>query len=71
MILRKGLIFIILALLSGGLVWAEDEIKKEEYNASETIVHHVMDSHDWHITDWPNGQGGYTPVALHLPWFFL
>ena len=70
MILRKGLIFIILALLSGSLVMAEGGNEGEEYNASETIVHHVMDSHDWHITDWPDGQGGYNPVALHLPWFF-
>ena len=40
------------------------------FNASETILHHVLDSHDWHITDIPSGNGHYTPVALHLPWFF-
>ena len=70
MILRKGLIFIILTLLSGSLALAEGGNEGEEYNASESIIHHVLNSHDWHLTDWPDGHGGKTPIALHLPWFF-
>jgi F-type H+-transporting ATPase subunit a len=34
----------------------EDEI-------SDVIIHHVMDTHDWHLADI-----GETPIALHLPW---
>ncbi|RMG27860.1 MAG: ATP synthase F0 subunit A [Bacteroidetes bacterium] len=48
--------------------------QKEEFNPSETIVHHILDTHDWHLTDIPgkdeNGNRIYHPVALHLPWFF-
>ncbi len=44
----------------------------EKFNASEVILHHILDSHDWHITDIPagkeNGKTQYTPIALHLPW---
>ncbi len=34
----------------------------------ELLFGHVMDSHEWHITDIPSGDGHYTPVALHLPY---
>lgn len=35
---------------------------------SKIIIHHVMDSHDWHFTDFPTGGGEYTPIAISLPW---
>jgi F-type H+-transporting ATPase subunit a len=48
--------------------------EEEAFNASETILHHILDTHDWHITDIPvKGEDGHThyqPIALHLPWFF-
>jgi F-type H+-transporting ATPase subunit a len=34
---------------------------------SQIIIHHVMDSHDWHFFDYPSGDG-YKPFAIHLPW---
>lgn len=45
----------------------------EEINVSEVMLEHILDSHDWHITDIPagtdeNGHAHYTPIALHLPW---
>lgn len=40
---------------------------EHEYNASETILHHILDSHDWHITDLPGG----TSIALHLPYMVI
>lgn len=40
----------------GHHVELEDEV-------SNVIIHHVMDSHDWHLAD-----VGETPIALHLPW---
>lgn len=37
------------------------------FNITETLLHHIQDTHDWHITDIPSGDG-YMPIALHLPW---
>jgi F-type H+-transporting ATPase subunit a len=37
--------------------------KNPDEDISKIIIHHLMDSHDWHITDI-----GETPIALHLPW---
>ena len=45
----------------------ESHEAEHSYNASEVILHHILDSHDWHITDLPNG----TPIALHLPWLII
>lgn len=42
--------------------------KDEEEDIAKIIIHHVMDSHDWHLFDWPNGDGTYTPISLPLPW---
>jgi F-type H+-transporting ATPase subunit a len=38
-------------------------VKNPDEDISKIIIHHLMDSHDWHITDI-----GETPIALHLPW---
>lgn len=36
---------------------------------SEVIIHHVMDSHDWHLFDLPAGDGvNWNPIELPLPW---
>jgi F-type H+-transporting ATPase subunit a len=34
-----------------------------EDDIADVIIHHVMDTHDWHLAD-----VGETPIALHLPW---
>ena len=34
-----------------------------EQEVADVIIHHIMDTHDWHFFD-----VGETPVALHLPW---
>ncbi len=52
---------------------AEAALEAEEINISEVMLEHILDSHDWHITDIPagtdeNGHVHYTPIALHLPW---
>jgi F-type H+-transporting ATPase subunit a len=49
--------------------------EEKAFNASEMIMHHVLDNHDWHITDIPSGKDAqghttYTPIALRLPWIF-
>lgn len=75
MIVRKSFILTLLCLVSSVFVFADDGNATEEFDASETILHHVLDTHDWHITDIPSGKDEhgkthYTPIALHLPWFF-
>ncbi len=45
----------------------------EEINISEVMLEHILDSHDWHITDIPagkddHGNTNFVPIALHLPW---
>lgn len=37
-------------------------------DVSEVILEHILDSHDWHITDIPTGGDHMTPIVLHLPW---
>lgn len=75
MIVRKSFILTLLCLVSSVFVFADDGNATEEFDASETILHHVLDTHDWHITDIPSGKDEhgkthYIPVALHLPWLF-
>jgi F-type H+-transporting ATPase subunit a len=45
----------------------EEEIHDEEYNASEFIMDHISDSHEWHILTKPNGDhvSVYLPVILY------
>jgi len=42
----------------------------EDFNATETILHHIEDTHNWHIVDIPASDGKYIPVELKLPWLF-
>ena len=43
--------------------------EEEEFNAGAEIMHHVLDTHDWHLTDWPTSEG-LKPIAIHFPWLF-
>lgn len=50
-----------------------EETEKSGLNIQELLFHHLIDTHDWHITDIPagkdaNGHAHYHPVALRLPW---
>ena len=67
------LLIVTLFLFGANTLFAQHE--EEKFNASETILHHILDTHDWHITDIPSGTDAeghatFTPIALHLPWFF-
>ncbi|MEL6674069.1 MAG: F0F1 ATP synthase subunit A [Bacteroidota bacterium] len=74
MILRKLFIFNILLVAFVGSVFADDEGEKKEFNAAETILHHVQNTHDWHLTDYygtdESGKKVKKSVAIHFPWFF-
>ncbi len=42
---------------------AENEGQKRPFNASEVILHHVMDDHIWHL--WDHGGTIYLPVIVY------
>lgn len=66
----KKLLFLVIAfsLLIGTLFADNTPEEKGKFNASETILHHILDSHEWELFSLSDGHGGHTPVALDLPW---
>ena len=63
--------FLIFILLGVNQLSASSEASGEngkEVDVAALMIHHVTDSHDWHFFDIPQGDGNYTPVAIHLPW---
>lgn len=46
----------------------QTEKKSDEVDVKAILFHHVLEQHDWHITDIPAGDGHYIPVSLSLPW---
>lgn len=38
-----------------------------EFNPKETIIHHILDAHDWHIMDITHEDGSVHPVSIPLP----
>lgn len=48
-----GLILVVFgSVFSPVLAAEEQEHEAEPFNASEVILHHVMDDHQWHFADW-------------------
>ncbi len=47
----------------GGHESTNHEAESEKFNASEFIIEHITDSHEWHILTKANGES----VAIHLP----
>ncbi|MCH2224758.1 MAG: F0F1 ATP synthase subunit A [Crocinitomicaceae bacterium] len=67
----KRFLTCLVALLIGSTVFAnaeahaEDGSKKEKFNVSDMIMHHIGDAHEWHL--WGEGHEGtsvYLPVIL-------
>lgn len=66
----KKLLFLVIAfsLVVGTLFADNTPEEKNKFNASETILHHILDSHEWELFSLSDGHGGHTPIALDLPW---
>ena len=47
---------------------AADHGTPKKLDVKEMLFHHIVDNHDWHLTDIPTGDGHYAPIALHLPY---
>lgn len=79
---NKTLFLIILGLFLAGAAQAQDDhshgnepFTAGEFKAGETMLHHVLDTHNWHITDYPVGKNDkgerlYKALEIPLPWFF-
>ena len=68
--------FVFCTLLSlSGKSWASDQstaedssrTETEEFDAISTILHHVLDNHDWHLFDTKDQDGNLHPVSIPLP----
>ncbi len=58
-------IALIMVLSSTSLMASGDP--EGEYNAGETIMHHISDSHEWHIIDYKGSDGEMHAVSIPLP----
>jgi F-type H+-transporting ATPase subunit a len=56
----------LLAVFSLNFSFASDSHgeEKEKFNVSETIMHHIMDAHEWHLWGPSHGEGS---VSIYLP----
>ncbi|GAA4849553.1 F0F1 ATP synthase subunit A [Algivirga pacifica] len=51
-----------------GLIHAKDASSEgEEFKPTETILHHVLDGHSWHIADWKDAEGHEHHLSIPLP----
>jgi len=50
---------------------SHDESEEEAFNATEVIMHHIADSHEWHILDYTNDAGEEVAVSVPLPVILL
>ncbi|MEO0469905.1 MAG: F0F1 ATP synthase subunit A [Bacteroidota bacterium] len=70
----KLFILSVLSFLLPLSVLADNDAEPRGEKPSDAIIHHILDSHDWHITDWPvtgdDGHVHYKAIGLHLPWMF-
>jgi F-type H+-transporting ATPase subunit a len=46
----------------------EVAMKREEFNANEMIMHHILDAHEWHVMGPDHGEGA---VSIYLPVILL
>ena len=41
--------------------------KKGTYNPVPKIMHHIQNSHEWHLFDYKDNEGKLHPVSIPLP----
>lgn len=51
----------------GEAVGHDDHEAEEGFNVNEMIMHHIKDSHSWHILDYTDDEGVEHPVSIPLP----
>ena len=71
--LRRLLIISILVVFCTHFAKANDpEEGSKEFNVGEHLMHHVLDSYDWELTEYKSGEDEhgnaiYSHIAIHLP----
>ena len=69
-ILRSALISL-LVLVSTANIFAEnhpdEKVEKGTYNPVPKIMHHIQNSHEWHLFDYKDNEGKLHPVSIPLP----
>lgn len=66
----KQVIAVLVVLLSTQIVLGADAHKSEaskEFDPMEMIMHHIADTHEWHVISYTNGEGEKVHVTLPLP----
>ncbi|MEM7162982.1 MAG: F0F1 ATP synthase subunit A [Bacteroidota bacterium] len=61
------LIFLCVFISSTSPVFAGGSEKGKPFNAGEMIMHHIQDSHDWHLWDYKDENEVIYPVSIPLP----
>ena len=69
-ILRSALISL-LVLTSTTNIFAEnhpeEKTEQKTYNPVPKIMHHIQNSHEWHLFDYKDSKGKLHPVSIPLP----
>lgn len=64
-------VFVLVAiLLSTSIAFASDtqgEEASEEFDPMEMIMHHIGDTHEWHVVSYTNSEGKEVHITLPLP----
>jgi len=45
----------------------EEKVEKGTYNPVPKIMHHIQNSHEWHLFDYKDNEGKSHPVSIPLP----
>ena len=45
----------------------EEKVEKGAYNPVPKIMHHIQNSHEWHLFDYKDNEGKSHPVSIPLP----
>ena len=77
-VFRISIVFCAFLFLYGSVLASErpkepeaGQIEAEEFDAIGTILHHVLDNHDWHLFDKKGADGQIHPVSIPLPIILL
>ncbi len=66
----KQVILVLVVLFSTQLIYGADAHKddaSEEFDPMEMIMHHIADTHEWHVISYTNGEGHKVNITLPLP----
>ena len=68
--LFKLILISLLGFVSSTNIFAENHSEKKEgtaYNPVPKIMHHIQNSHEWHLFDYKDSKGKLHPVSIPLP----